>query len=322
MLKINFLTEIVINKIKKSSLEEARIQLSEELGIADEVVSIASHVTSELQTVVRNTPSKPFNIDGVTYKKASFIKEIYGLKVMVVWEYYDIFKPLKQPLNKKNEFNWDSGDKILNVTIVSSFGRVNWIEILEGVQHECSHMFETENRGKPYKSDKLYKHAINRMNSKTEDHYRVPAYIYYVSKKYEQTAFENGAYAYMMQYGDYHMDFMGSLERTKLFQWYCGMRQCEEYLIANKNYNPDLNNEMANYNGMKYEDFLNLCQNNIKGLIRKIGRVVAKAMKDYEEKHKIVKQVEPPKLDMFNKGQKEMREMKYINLNKKFGLID
>lgn len=319
----------VLNEIYKSTKHSQLIEESlkdinnivlEDRHISNEVTHITNLLLTYLEDEIKKTPSLPYNMNGVTYKKVNFSQTIFGIKINFICDYYNIFMKSGTDLNKRTVFDSSPDTKTIVATIVAVNGKMNEQEVSEGIQHELEHLFERGKRGKPYGDEDMYKFASKKMNNALTNYERAVAYVIYISRTYEQRAFVNGAYQYMMRSNDYHNNFDNALKETKLFKWYVGMKECLELFEETPDGHPLLRSALKPYGKLDRNELINLTKETIENMSYLIGRLKSKVIDDYNMSHNIY---HFPNEYQSLKNESIVRDnLKIVEqINKKYGLI-
>ena len=284
--------ENIYKNVKHSQLIEECIQeinniVLEDRHINNEVIYITNLLLTYLEDEIKKAPSLPYNKDGVTYKKINFFQTIFGIRVNFKCDYFNIFMKSGADLNKRTVFDSQPDTKTIMATIVAVKGKIDEQEVSQGIQHEIEHLFERGKRGKPYGDEDLYKFAYKKMHNALTNYERAIAYIMYISRTYEQRAFVNGAYQYMMRSNDYQNNFDNALKETKLFQWYVGVKECLELIEETPKEHPLLRSGLKPYGGLSKNDIVELAKETIENMSYLIGRLKSKVIDDYNKEHEM-----------------------------------
>ena len=70
-------------------LNEIKQFITEDRGIANEVITITNYLGDCIEENIHLSKSLPFNIDGITYKKGTNSCIMFDMSITVNWEYYN-----------------------------------------------------------------------------------------------------------------------------------------------------------------------------------------------------------------------------------------
>ena len=262
--------------------------MQEERHIATVVSVTTTDICDKLFKEIRNT--QPIRKEGRSIKYGQFSSEIANVKIMVIWR-IDNFLQRNQEIRARNSFHVDVQRKELYANIITVQGGLNKSAIYEGIQHELSHLYEAIMGSGHLSSPKQYKRYAQANNnlsnsnqvqtSKMRDIKGVVSSVLYISEDYEQRAFANGAYQYLMQNtNDYFYNFDNAIQETKLFQILANFSDYYVFIKELGPYDNDLQNEIKQYKGLSYNKLINLCLRTKRNLERLLAQVKEKAIQD------------------------------------------
>ena len=110
--------------------------------------------------------------------------------------------------------------------------------------------------------------------------------IIYINHKFEQRAFGNGAYQYMMKSNDYNNNFDNAIKDTQLFKWLTQIKNDYVFIKNTPQGHPLLKAALKPYN-ITYDKLLEITEETIDNLIRMLGRIKSKALDDYREQNEV-----------------------------------
>lgn len=188
-------------------------------------------------------------------------------------------------------------------------------DAMETLQHELSHFFERLKRGKPYNDINNYKIAAKVLNTiSTESNdiiVPIVANIIYLAHEFEQRAFANGAYQYLMRSQDYFNRFKKAIVKTRLFKHIEELKKELFYLEKIPATDENLVEALKPYKGLTKEKLLKICKNTINSLIYLLGRIWSKALDDYPNFHEIHSLHEPFDWKKINEDKENARIITY-----------
>ena len=126
--------------------EQIRYIISEELGIAKEVVNLTNTIETKIVQLMSN------NIDRDVFTVKTELSELtvdYLFKVFKsLDEYYDWYNVTR----RKNGYSYTENTIYLTVLKVGNY--INNEDLVDTIQHECSHYWECKSSGKNIGSNK------------------------------------------------------------------------------------------------------------------------------------------------------------------------
>lgn len=246
-------------QLLKETVEQLQDFINETYTISNEVSMIATTIDMRLFEEYRKTVAEP--CENGKMKSGLFEYNSHGVRLMVDWE-WTILPPAKDSdVEPTESAHIDITQRILHIKVTSVGGAYNHNGILESIQHEVLHLFERQKRNKPYTninnykvaSDTFEKLAITRATTEKEQKEKTIsgciASIIYMTYKFEQRAFYNGAYRYIMQSRrDAYYNFDELLHETRLFRRLMDVKFCVDELSAVDPNDSFLRGELEKYN--------------------------------------------------------------------------
>lgn len=269
--------------------------LYEDRGIAEEVTYIASAIYREIVSLIGTEIAKnKVGRDECFSTEGEFSFSEYGIRINVAWKYYNVGdeSQITDEMRTFAEANITKGKML--VSLLSVGLEYNASSFKETIQHETMHFFENFKRGyAPYKGQGLYNKAYRILKRKSDDGEKFPkkvikirnyiAKIIYISTAYEQRAFANGAYSYLMScQDDASFGFRNAMKRTKLFAW---LKEVEKIIEFFNEYDGDfkfIDKGLEPY-GLNFVEFMTVAEGAKKNITRQLGRIVSKAIDDVEK---------------------------------------
>lgn len=279
--------DIIINdKDKINVLNDIDRMIIEERGIAFEVTEIVNSIGKEIENNINQTSSLPYNINGITFKKGQNTINKFNIDISVWWNYYsysseDLMK--LYPPKKINSFNKTL--KTVYLTIVAINGIINRQDMYESLQHEIQHLFEIEKRGKTYNDTDLYQFATKILAQPLTEYETILANIIYLSRKYEQNAYINGLYQFLIK-AENLMDLDNLLMDSRIFKGLMVLKTYVKKLESIDKNHPLVKSALNRYNTFfhnPYKEILKLGTNAIDEITRKIGRTISKVKDDVKD---------------------------------------
>lgn len=277
----------------EKTINEIVIVLNEERTIPNEILNVINDIKYQLNELIKNSLSLPYNKDYVTFKKGQFDINIFNKSVKIIWEYYSfINKELKDKTfikNKSGQLRKTINGYEINITIKAINGKIDFARTLETIQHEFEHLWETLHMKTSYKDMNVYKVAEQLMNDNYNEYNQSIGRILYLSKKWEQRAFANGVYQYLMNHDIPAM----TRENIKETQLYCALIKLKEDVKKLKNVGENYNqhpllrstlNDLKKDFGIQFVQLIEIGEKAINNIIRILGRTLSKVEDDLNKK--------------------------------------
>ena len=271
--------------------------LNEDRGISSIVLNCVMEANTALLEDISKTDSIPLSqYKGVTFKKGGFNITFDGDDIKINWQWYN-FKSKEfiengiVPPNKGRIVKSINGYKITLIVEAVS-GKTETARAMETLQHELEHFWERKNYGKTYDNMGLYKFSETLMNDTVNEYNRYIGIILYLSKKWEQRAFANGVYGYLLNHQN---DLLPreNIKETQLFNALIKLKDALKKIkeIGNKWEQFPLTRKTAlilkaNYN-FDYDKIVRVGYEAIENITRILGRTLSKAEQDIEKKHNL-----------------------------------
>lgn len=304
-------------KLVAETIQMVKDFINESQTISSVVVRITSKISSQLKEEYRKADVQVTN-DGSKIRRGIFSYEEYGFSLFVKWYWKNL--PLKS--HSYDEISetarMDAEAKELFINVISVNGKYYPNSLNETLQHEIYHLFERQKRGKEYKNMTNYKIATSTFNklattdaiTEEETHERLIsgciASIVYMAYRFEQRAFYNGAYQYIMtSERDAYFNFDELLRETRLFRRLMDVKFCMDELSTIDPKDSFLLNELKKYK-LTLGEVLKYGKNLIYRLEKMIIRLKDKVMTDTTDKMEAIPYPEPysPQNEKSNKSPK------------------
>lgn len=315
--------ELISEEIRRKCLGDADKSLSEERHISAEVTKLTNTVASTLQQAIRQTTSVQYDEPNVTVKRGQFAVVVDGIRLHVIWEFYNNLKPMEYKPKVRNKAFVKRDTLQIFLCFVGSNGTVDKAFLYQTVQHEMCHFYELLKRDKkPFeKSYGLYKLASTMLASHRTHQELALAYIISCSRNFEIRAYGNGAYQYMMQCGDYEDRFEGSMRKTLLYQNYECLKWAEDVLNHTQSNSKEMKEALQPYEalGYSYDDFIKTLHYALNNSIKLLGVVRSKAIDDFKEKYGIMEDVFVTHAERLEETENNKKDI--MTINEKYGLI-
>ena len=277
--------------------------LNEEMGIIRNVQNDTSIITDKIKLSINNTPSTPTSLDMTTYKNGSFQTDVTtsvdGIisktkkQIDVKWHYYS-FADMETQANAISRIPFRTKyNRLINTLFVVIFaikGNIDSRTLEDSISHELTHNFQTQMKGNDLltkEKDREKYQSANRNIGNIDKGKRFIATIIYLSHNFEQDAFLNGAYSYIMAEYQNGNDILSAYEDTEA---YVSLHKMREYLdVMQATLKSDHVGEnikkycIAEY-GMTFEKIKNVGEKAYSRYSRKLARMYAQCLSDIRNK--------------------------------------
>ena len=276
--------------------------LTEEMGIIRNVQNDADAIGLKIRNAIKRTKSIPVNMDLTSLKIGEFYhevtvspdkdKNITKKLIKIEWKYFNFYD--KATFSKyfgnvgKTKYN------IATNTLSVSFFSINGIideEILEGgIAHELTHNFQNQNRTTPLlqngKIKKAYSNSDKNINTQN-GLFKIIGIVAYLTYNFEQDAYLNAAYNYIMQKCGEDNEFLYIYSQTEAYNSLHRMRNCLDLIKKALNDNDikeKINQYCKNEYGVSLKNIYGNGEKSYKRYAKKLARMCGQAIKDAEKK--------------------------------------
>lgn len=196
----------------KDSIFEAKVTkvITEELGIADEVVRLGNMIEQKLVDYIKK---------GMYESEFTVQTELSNLKVSFVFKNFnDEMEAASWVYNERGYDGYSYRDNTIYMSITAINGDIDFNELADTIQHECMHYWEMKNMKKDlYSSD--YQDVVNGMRNRNPYVSLTYSVIYY-SNKNEINAFVSGSFASAMKKKAKYNGYMDFIEDNSVYEIY------------------------------------------------------------------------------------------------------
>lgn len=245
--------------------------INEERGIARDVFSATNEI---LEYVKKKYPS---------VASGNFKIMIYNKRVDVTWVVYNNSDRGKS----QTIFNPDGSIRV-NYVFRAHDGVLDTAAAMESIQHELEHLWEKLHYGKPYKDQNLYQYGRELMNSDFVFD-NIIGDILYLSRNWEQRAYYNGLYGYLINSRNNGKSELENMKETQIFKGLTTLIDDVKLLKQAMNTYQDKPMAVVTVNKLHerfkltLNDIVNIGEETIRRITREIYRTVHKAMEDNKE---------------------------------------
>lgn len=277
--------------------------LTEEMGIIRNVQSDTRVIVDKIKLSIKNTSSSPTSFDMTTYKNGSFQIDVTisvdsnvspsSKTINVKWHYFSFSDgqtkkdyitkiPMRTSYNKKMN--------TLSVVVLAINGIIDNHTLEDSVAHELTHNFQSVLKGGELLNDntKANYQTANRNFASNSENVRIIASVLYLTYKFEQDAFLNGAYAYILSEYEKNYDITDAYEKTEAYNSLQSLRYyldvMHDALSNNHVGNVTKDHCKSEYN-MSFEKILAIGEKAYSRYSRKLARMYAQALADVRNKN-------------------------------------
>jgi len=272
-----------IREIVKAELNRL---LNEELSVSSIVTTATNNISKLIINKLSQVSVKQLD-NKINYKETSFVVSVFNDVVLNIFVTRYDFLTVDEYNENSKLINLGSFINIKNNTMVINFFTIKNKfdnEILyQSIQHELIHLYQQRLKGLSLLSNdidkSLYELAISNLAS--TDNGLVVSYlskIIYYSYNFEQDAFVNGLYQYLLNHdknktGD--IDYADSPQYNSLVE----LKEAVNYIKQLKDNDVNLTNSLLLFKKNK-QWFIKRGELSIKRYLNKIGKVITKYKQD------------------------------------------
>lgn len=194
--------------------------IKEELSISTELSNAANKIISMVEDDMKREKYKPINIDGVSYKEGNIRSNHFGKNIIVHYWYYNFFDKIYYEKQRKRikQINRNNNIDKIDITIFAISGYIDVNTLHDTIYHELEHIFQQTKADKMFTKSDMYEFVAKR---KYEVQPENPEYAIcdslYLSYDFEEDAYINGAYGFLMKVCDSYLDVESRLPQTQLY---------------------------------------------------------------------------------------------------------
>ena len=265
------------------ALQEIDICILESKHVAREVSNASTQIFNYLKRKIETTGDDELR-NGFIGKEGQFKTTLFDKELHIRWMVIKTNKEKAKTL-RLPPFAFDENSSTIYANMVDIGDGVDFLSIVEGLQHELAHLYEKYRRKVPYSNKDWYETANKNIRSRENEVKLAVAQIIYISANYEKTAFANGAYAYLMNSNDYSKNFDNAIQDTQLFKWLYGLKHDLNMISSIEPNDEFLIQALSEYKNLNLQKLLLLANKTVKNLANAIGKIKVKAIEDYEAKY-------------------------------------
>lgn len=293
----------IYDDIIESSLIENKIfdrlinLLNEDRGVSDTINDLIERLEIRIVNSIEIDNNHEYD-NGVYSKQGNFEIWFCGEKIIINWEYYDfeneyyynVYSNIKN--NATIEYVDNENDKHAEVKFIlkAICGKIDYARSFEGLQHEFQHFWERHNNPNGKLTDNLYNFSQFLMDNNPKETYKWHiGNIIYLSKKYEQRAYSNGAYRYLMNCENPLLT-RKNVRNTQLYLAIMNLASSVNAIQKAKNWmtitsiKETIDELYTNYK-IGYKELIEIGYESIDKMIKELGRTLSKSEDDLRKKY-------------------------------------
>lgn len=276
--------------------------LTEEMGVIRNVQNDAEIISLKIKNQINNTKSLPINMDLTTFKNGEFYQEVtvspdkeknrLKKEIKIVWYYYSFYNKdvLLKYLRNIGKTRYVPNINTLYVVVLAIQAKIDNETLKGGISHELTHNFQSVNMEKPLfsseKDFKVYNNSNKNINSNTQS-FRILGTIVYLSYNFEQDAYLNSAYSYIIQECENGKEFLAVYSQTEAYNSLHKLRNNLDILktaLEIKKIGPLTRKHCKDEYNVSIEQLYNNGEKAYKRYAKKLARMCGQALNDLENK--------------------------------------
>ena len=278
--------------------------LTEEMGIIRNVQTDTTAIADKIKHLIKNTASSPTSFDMTTYKNGIFQIDVTTSvdgnvsqskkTINVKWYYFSFSdEQTKEDAITKIPMrtSYNKSINTLSIVVLAIRGVIDSNTLEDSIAHELTHNFQTHLKGDKLLSNDNIKakyQAANRNFVSSSESVRVIASVLYLTYKFEQDAFLNGAYAYIMSEYEKGNDVTGAYEKTDAYNSLHSLRSYLDNMqnaIANNRVGEMTKEHCKSEYNLSFEKIITIGEKAYSRYSRKLARMYAQALADIRNKN-------------------------------------
>ena len=179
----------------------------------------------------------------------------------------------------------------LSIVVLAIRGVIDSNTLEDSIAHELTHNFQTHLKGDELLSNDNIKakyQAANRNFVSSSESVRVIASVLYLTYKFEQDAFLNGAYAYIISEYEKGNDITGAYEKTAAYNSLHSLRyylNIMQNAMANNRIGETTKQHCKSEYNLSFEKIITIGEKAYSRYSRKLARMYAQALADIRNKN-------------------------------------
>lgn len=268
--------------------EKVKQEIMEELSISNDVIEATKNAENLILTNIRQVPMMIDNNLNIKFKsneiKFEMFEQIFNLNYCGYFCHnYDEINMLVQKGNLTSHIDYDKKTFLIKFAFINGFPEERTFN--DSLQHEIEHAYQIFRKGESLLSSQTIRNLYNkaadilRGNIKTNNIFIIKAaQIIYIGMNFEQDAFVNGMYAFLMK-SKYTDEMLYRLNQSDAYQYFKTIKLNFQDIDENIDENSEI--EIYNIFGIKYKTLRYVFEEAIKRFQNKIGKVYVKAYQDF-----------------------------------------
>lgn len=264
--------------------EQVRYLMNEDLGIAKEVVKLTNIIEKDIYTLLEK------NIKEKKFRVATEMSDLYVDFMFKYFNSTDEFYVWHSKTHRNNGYSFE--ENTLYLTVLQFGNKIDYYDLTDTIQHECSHYWECKMKNKPISTDR-YQDIIKGMSNNNPIVAYLCKILYYCNKN-EINSFVNGAYASAMKKKKEYKTYKDFIYDNLISDLYSTLKNSYDNISKYNSQNTLFITAcwyLINHNIIKnYENFdktkkyfQTVSKNGFKYLIRKVGMAYSLYMVKMEE---------------------------------------
>lgn len=229
MVKQNYMEDLLFKNIseeQKASIRkeidnDIEMLIKEELCISTELSNAANDIIRMLEDNIKQEKTKPTNIPGVSFKEGRVEGNYFGKTIIANYWYYNFFDKVyyEQQHRRIKEINRNNNIDRIEITIFAIAGHIIEDTLYDTIYHELEHIFQQTKADKMFTKTDMYAFIVKKRNNTIPG---TAEYIIcdslYMSYNFEEDAYINGAYGFLMKVCQSYIDVDKALSDTHLYR--------------------------------------------------------------------------------------------------------
>lgn len=285
------LKEIEQKQLKETINREIEYYLKEERGIPAQIEVLINNLKDKLQLEINAASTQPYNKNFITYKRGSFPTEIFGYDTTIAWVYFSF---ATEELKNNTKVSASTGtfrktgpnNYRIDLVVKAVKGKIDFRATGEVLQHELLHFWESIKYGRLQKGKRLGDYGLFLKDSPNE-YYKYIGDILYLSRKFEQRAYANGLYQYLMSC-DAKLLYWENLEDTQLYKALGNIKfavaKLKERELDHNEYplTRGIESLLKTKFGLNFQQVIAIGENAVNNITKIIGRTLSKVKDDLD----------------------------------------
>lgn len=279
-----------MNLLEKKIYSIVRKAINEERGINDEVYNAANEILSLIRrdadmNINDGNYASVFNGDAQVIRN-EFSFDFAGEEISVVYntyifpsnEVYDSYKRMypNQIMSATSQYKKDDAQIFVVYNYVENEGYDE--SIYDRVQHELEHLYQEINKGGTFPMTPLKKRVNVGLMRRKDKNVFIASFILYCARDYEQDAFANGLYNWLM---NGNVDKNEVVRKSGLVKY---RRICLKYISELETLSQEEKDRVSEFLGISVDRVIKKGYNACTKMKNKANRIIYKYMEENGER--------------------------------------